>query len=57
MENRIERVDSIPLIIHWLMKMQVHKIIDGIYDSVDLLYPIFSPIPVNESYSDNTTIF
>jgi len=31
MENRIERVDSIPLIIHWLMKMQVHKIVDGIY--------------------------
>lgn len=31
MENRIERVDSIPLIINWLMKMQVHKIIDGIY--------------------------
>lgn len=31
MENRIERVDSIPLIIHWLMKMQVHKIIDRIY--------------------------
>jgi hypothetical protein len=26
MENRIERVDTIPLIIHWLMRMQVHKV-------------------------------
>lgn len=31
MKHRIERVDSIPLIIHWLMEMKVHEIIDGIY--------------------------
>ncbi len=31
MKQRIERVDSIPLIIHWLMQMKVHEIIDRIY--------------------------
>jgi transposase len=31
LEHRIERVDTIPLIIHWLMQMKVHEIIDGIY--------------------------
>lgn len=31
MKQRIERVDSIPLIIHWLMEMKVHEIIDRIY--------------------------
>ena len=33
MVQRIERVDSIPLIITWLMRMRVHEIIDGIYIS------------------------
>ncbi|MCP4370591.1 MAG: IS1634 family transposase [Deltaproteobacteria bacterium] len=31
MAERIERIDSIPLIVHWLLKMRVHEIIDGIY--------------------------
>ena len=31
MVRQIERVDSIPLIIHWLLKMRLDKIIDGIY--------------------------
>ena len=31
MKQRIERVDSIPLIIHWLLEMKVHEIIDRIY--------------------------
>jgi transposase len=29
-EKRIERIDSIPLIIHWLLKMQVAEIIDRV---------------------------
>ena len=29
-EKRIERIDSIPLIIHWLLKMQVAAIIDRV---------------------------
>lgn len=31
MAQHIERIDSIPLIIHWLMQMKVHEIIDRIY--------------------------
>ena len=31
MAKRIERVDSIPLIIHWLIEMRIHEIIDCIY--------------------------
>ncbi len=31
MEQRIERVDNIPLIIYWLKKMKIHKIIDSIF--------------------------
>lgn len=31
MEQRIERVDSIPLIIYWLKKMRIHTIIDSIF--------------------------
>jgi len=30
-KQRIERVDSIPLILHWLMKMRVQEIIDAIW--------------------------
>lgn len=30
-EQRIERVDSIPLILYWLMKMRVQEIIDAIW--------------------------
>lgn len=30
-KQRIERVDSIPLILHWLMKMHVQEIIDAIW--------------------------
>jgi transposase len=33
MERRIERVDNIPLIIHWLLNMRLDEIIDGIYAS------------------------
>jgi transposase len=29
--ERIERVDNLPLILHWLLKMQVNKIIDAIW--------------------------
>jgi hypothetical protein len=31
LEQRIERVDTVPLIIHWLMQMKVHEVIDRIY--------------------------
>lgn len=31
MKQRIERVDSIPLIIHWLLEMKVHEIMDRVY--------------------------
>jgi len=31
MVKRIERVDSIPLIIHWLIEMSIHEIIDRIF--------------------------
>jgi hypothetical protein len=30
-EQRIERVDDIPLILHWLKKMRIAKFIDGIW--------------------------
>ncbi len=28
---RIERVDSLPLILTWLLRMHIHTIIDGIW--------------------------
>ena len=31
MEQRIERVDNIPLIVHWLKKMKIHEIIDSVF--------------------------
>lgn len=31
MRQKIERVDGIPLIIHWLMHMRVHELIDHMY--------------------------
>jgi len=31
MEKRIERVDNIPLILHWLLKMRINEIIDSVF--------------------------
>jgi transposase len=30
-KERVERVDSLPLILHWLLKMQVHTFIDAVW--------------------------
>ncbi len=31
MKQRIERVDNIPLIVHWLKKMKIHEFIDSVF--------------------------
>lgn len=30
-EKRIERVDNIPLILHWLLKMRINEIVDSVF--------------------------
>jgi hypothetical protein len=32
-EPKVERIDQIPIVLHWLMKMQVHQLIDSIWCS------------------------